>query len=82
MPDPSVWVAEASVCRGERSGGGWGGGRGADIVRVAPPKALRPVSRSFWLAVQGGFAERRLKTLKLWLKFTFFRAPFRPPRLS
>jgi len=31
---------------------------------------------------KGSFAERRLKTLKLWLKFTFFRAPFRPPRLS
>ena len=35
----SVLFPDASCCGGERSGGGWGGGRGADIVRVAPPKA-------------------------------------------
>ena len=35
---------------GERSGGGWGGGRGADIVRVAlqKPLGLNLASRSFW----------------------------------
>ena len=33
--EPSGWVAEAPLYSGERSGGGWGGGRGADIVRVA-----------------------------------------------
>ena len=48
LPDPSVWVAEGVVCGGERSGVGRGGGRGADIVRVALISGRRPARGAFW----------------------------------